>query len=156
MDEFTNVESLTFNIRHNEAMLPIVFIQEPISKALIPIPIPAINPLQPPLGVVPPIPTRLTLMKDTAKLSPVAAIAKGVAAAAGSSDVVEGQGSLNVLRYGRLLKARQLVGVRGAGLAFDGLYYVKSVTSTLKQGEFKQRFSLTRNGLISITPVVPA
>jgi len=41
------------------------------------------------------------------------------------------------------------------GMEFDGLYYVKSVTSTLKQGEFKQRFSLTRNGLISITPVVP-
>ena len=41
-------------------------------------------------------------------------------------------------------------------MAFDGLYYVKSVTSTLKQGEFKQSFSLTRNALVSITPVVPA
>jgi hypothetical protein len=30
------------------------------------------------------------------------------------------------------------------------------VTSTLKRGEFKQKFSLTRNGLISITPRVPA
>jgi hypothetical protein len=61
-----------------------------------------------------------------------------------------------VLRYGRLLKARRLVGVRGAGAAFDGLYFVKSVTSTLKRGEFKQRFSLTRNGLVSLTPAVPA
>ncbi len=156
MDAHTNVESLTFNVRHNESALPIVFIQEPVSKASIPIPIPDINPLQPPLGVALPIPTRIDLMKDTAKLSPIAAIAKGVAAAAGSADLVEGSGSLNVLRYGRLLKARQLVGVRGAGLAFDGLYYVKSVTSTLKQGEFKQRFSLTRNALVSITPVVPA
>ena len=156
MDAHTNVESLTFNVRHNESALPIVFIQEPISKASIPIPIPAINPLQPPLGIALPIPTRIDLMNDTAKLSPIAAIAKGVAAAAGSADFVEGSGSLNVLRYGRLLKARQLVGVRGAGLAFDGLYYVKSVTSTLKQGEFKQRFSLTRNALVSITPVVPA
>ncbi len=156
MDAHTNVESLTFNVRHNESALPIVFIQEPMSKASIPIPIPDINPLQPPLGVALPIPTRIDLMKDTAKLSPIAAIAKGVAAAAGSADLVEGSGSLNVLRYGRLLKARQLVGVRGAGLAFDGLYYVKSVTSTLKQGEFKQRFSLTRNALVSITPVVPA
>jgi len=156
MDAHTNVESLTFNVRHNESALPIVFIQEPISKASIPIPIPAINPLQPPLGIALPIPTRIDLMKDTAKLSPIAAIAKGVAAAAGSADLVEGSGSLNVLRYGRLLKARQLVGVRGAGLAFDGLYYVKSVTSTLKQGEFKQRFSLTRNALVSITPAVPA
>jgi len=52
------------------------------------------------------------------------------------------------------LKARQLVGVRGAGLPFDGLYYVQSVTSTVKRGEFKQSFQLTRNGLISTTPVV--
>ena len=156
MDAHTNVESLTFNVRHNENALPIVFIQEPMSKASIPIPIPDINPLQPPLGVALPIPTRIDLMKDTAKLSPIAAIAKGVAAAAGSADLVEGSGSLNVLRYGRLLKARQLVGVRGAGMAFDGLYYVKSVTSTLKQGEFEQRFSLTRNALVSITPAVPA
>ena len=64
-------------------------------------------------------------------------------------------GSLDVLRYGRLLKPRQLVGVRGAGLAFDGLYFVKSVTSTMKRGEFKQSFELTRNGLVSITPTVP-
>jgi len=156
MDAHTNVESLTFNVRHNENALPIVFIQEPVVKAANPIPNPDINPLQPPLGVALPIPTRIDLMKDTAKLSPIAAIAKGVAAAAGSADLVEGSGSLNVLRYGRLLKARQLVGVRGAGLAFDGLYYVKSVTSTLKQGEFKQRFSLTRNALVSITPAVPA
>ena len=46
-------------------------------------------------------------------------------------------------------------GVRGAGIAYDGLYFVKSVTSTLKRGEFKQSFNLTRNGLVSITPRVP-
>ena len=61
-----------------------------------------------------------------------------------------------MLRYGRMLKARGLVGVRGAGVAYDGLYYVKSVTSRLKRGEFKQSFELTRNGLVSITPSVPA
>jgi hypothetical protein len=55
-----------------------------------------------------------------------------------------------------MLKARQLVGVRGAGVAYDGLYYVQSVTSTLKRGQFKQNFQLTRNGLVSVTPrVVP-
>jgi hypothetical protein len=53
------------------------------------------------------------------------------------------------------LKARGLVGVRGVGVAYDGLYYVKSVTSTLKRGEFKQIFELTRNGLVSIVPRVP-
>jgi hypothetical protein len=68
---------------------------------------------------------------------------------------VTAQGSLSVLRYGRVLKARGLVGVRGAGIAYDGLYYVQSVTSTLRRGEFKQSFNLTRNGLVSITPRVP-
>jgi hypothetical protein len=68
---------------------------------------------------------------------------------------VSATGSLDVLRYGRVLKARGLVGVRGAGVAYDGLYYVQSVKSSLKRGEFKQSFTLTRNGLISITPRVP-
>src|SRR5690606_20166875 len=97
----------------------------------------------------------LKLMKDTAKLNPAQAISKGLNEAKKSQDSVRASGTLNVLRYGRMLKARRLVGVRGAGVAYDGLYYVESVRSTLKRGEFKQRFELTRNGLISITPVVP-
>jgi hypothetical protein len=54
-----------------------------------------------------------------------------------------------------VLKARGLVGVRGAGMSYDGLYYVKSVSSMLKRGEFKQNFTLTRNGIVSLTPTVP-
>jgi hypothetical protein len=54
-----------------------------------------------------------------------------------------------------VLKARQLVGVRGAGVAFDGLHYVDSVTHRITRGEYKQSFSLTRNALVSNTPVVP-
>lgn len=156
MGPHTNVESIGFTIRHSDKEMPIVFIQNALTKAPIPIPIPDVNPLQPPLGIAQPIPSRFTLLKDTAKLSPIAALGRGVARAAGTADAVDATGTLDVLRYGRLLKARGLVGVRGAGTAFDGLYYVKSVTSTLKQGEFKQQFSLTRNGLISITPAVPA
>ena len=50
----------------------------------------------------------------------------------------------------------KFVGAKGAGLGYDGMYYVKSVTSTVKRGEFKQSFSLSRDGLVSITPrVVP-
>jgi hypothetical protein len=60
------------------------------------------------------------------------------------------------VRYGQLLKARRLVGLRGVGEAFDGLYYVKNVTSTIKRGELKQNFTLTRNGLISTFPNIPA
>jgi hypothetical protein len=79
----------------------------------------------------------------------------GLAEAARSSDAVVGSGTLNVSRYGRILKARQLVGVRGAGPAFDGLYYVKSVTHAIKRGDYKQNFEVARNGLLSTVPRVP-
>lgn len=156
MDAHTNVEQLNFNFDATKGVLPVVFIQNQLTRAPIPIPIPNLNPLQPPLGLLPTPMANLKVLKDTAKLSPMKAIARGVAEAARSQDAVSAEGSIDVRRYGRLLKARQLVGVRGAGLAYDGLYYVRSVTSTLKRGEFKQRFNLSRNGLISVTPRVPA
>jgi hypothetical protein len=155
MDMLTNVESLNFSFDPTKGVLPIVFIQNQQTRIPIPIPIPNLNPLQPPLGLIPTPIANLTILKDTAKLNPMEAISRGLAEAKRSQDSVTASGSLDVLRYGRPLKARQLVGVRGAGLAYDGLYYVQSVTSTLKRGEFKQSFELTRNGLISITPRVP-
>lgn len=155
MDAYTNVESLNFKFDSTKGVLPIVFIQNQATRVTIPIPIPNINPLQPPLGVLPTPISNIKVLRDTAKLNPMQAISRGLAEASKSQDAVSANGGLNVLRYGRLLKARQLVGVRGAGLAYDGLYYVQSVTSTIKKGEFKQSFSLTRNGLVSITPRVP-
>ena len=156
MDVHTNVESLSFNYKSDQAKLPIIFIQNQETKVVLPIPIPNVNPLQPLLGAVPPIPKDIDMITDTAKYSPVRAVLIGLAKAAKSADVVEAQGTLDVICYGRTLKSRGLVGVRGAGLAFDGLYFVKSVTHSIKRGEYKQSFTLTRNGLVSITPkVVP-
>jgi hypothetical protein len=155
MDALTNIESLSFSFDPTKGVLPVVFIQNQLTRVPIPIPIPNLNPLQPPLGALPTPLSNITLLKDTAKLNPMQAISRGLAEAKKSQDAVSGSGSLDVLRYGRVLKARQLVGVRGSGIAYDGLYYVQSVTSTLKRGEFKQSFNLTRNGLVSITPRVP-
>lgn len=156
MDAHTNVESLSFTFNGASKVMPIVFIQNEETKIPIPIPIPDIGPLNPPLGLIPPFPTQFKMMRDTAKLNPVQAVALGLAEAAKSADAVTGTGTLDVLRYGRLLKARGLVGVRGAGHAFNGLYFVKSVTHKIKRGEYKQDFTLTRNGLISTVPRVPA
>ena len=119
-----NVTSLSFRFDKEQKELPVVFIQEPVSKAPIPIPIPDITPLNPPLGLVPPLPPKIKFLKDTAKLNPLAASMRGLAYAGQHTDSVFGTGSLDVARYGRVLKSRQLVGVRGAGEAFDGLYYV--------------------------------
>jgi hypothetical protein len=156
MDAFTNVESLSFNFDNQGGTLPILFIQEPMSKVPIPIPIPPITPLNPPLGALMPIPTKFPRITETAKYNPIRGALIGLAKASQLADCVSGTGTLNVLRYGRVLKSRKLVGVRGAGPAFDGLYYVKSVTHDIKRGEYKQSFELSRNGLISTIPRVPA
>jgi hypothetical protein len=135
--------------------LPIIFIQNQATKVPIPIPIPPVNPLAPPLGLVPPIPTKIKMMKNTAQMTPIQALALGLAEAAHSFDVVSADGTLDVLRYGRLLRARQLVGLRGVGSTFNGLYFVQKVTSRFRRGEFKQDFTLTRNGLESTVSSVP-
>ena len=156
MDAHTNVESLSFNFDAEHAELPILMIYNQETKVPIPIPIPPITPLNPPLGAVPPIPKKIKFIKEVARHGPVRAALIGLAKAAQAADAVSGSGSLDVIRYGRPLRARELVGVRGAGTAFDGLYYVKSVTHNIKKGEYKQSFTLTRNGLISTLPRVPA
>jgi hypothetical protein len=156
MDAYTNVEQLTFSFDSQSRSLPVIFIQNEETKAPIPIPIPDIGPLNPPLGLVQPAPSKFRSLPETAKYTPTQAVLLGMAEASKSADTVTGTGSLDVLRYGRLLRARQLVGVRGAGTAFDGLYYVTQVKHSIKPGEYKQTFALSRNGLISTLPEVPA
>ncbi|HEY0230023.1 MAG TPA: hypothetical protein VGC55_02125 [Dokdonella sp.] len=157
MDGFTNVESLSFRFDNNQNAIPTLFYYNEITKVPIPIPLPPITPLSPPLGLIPPIPTQLKpVSDDLSKRSLPQGIMIGLAKAAKWAEAVTGEGSLDVVRYGRPLKARQLVGVRGAGPAYDGLHYVKSVTHTLKRGEYKQSFTLSRNGLLSTVPRVPA
>ena len=160
MDAHTNTEQLSFTYDGLSKTLYILFIQELTSKAPIPIPIPDITPLNPPLGAKPPLPLHVKFITNepdqngTAKYSPIQAALIGVAKAAKGSDVISGTGSLDVLRYGGVLQPRKLVGVRGAGIAYDGLYYVRSVTHNIKQGEYKQSFALSRNALIPTTQSV--
>jgi hypothetical protein len=160
MDAYTNVESLQFAFHQEKNKIPFVMIYNQETGVSIPIPMPPVTPLNPPLGAIPPFPTNLLppdikpFREDIAKLPVPQAIMLGLAAAAENSEAVTCEGSLDVTRYGGILNARQLVGVRGAGPAFDGLYYVKSVTHKIKRGEYKQKFTLTRNGLVSTVPTV--
>jgi hypothetical protein len=71
-----------------------------------------------------------------------------------SSDVITADGELDAGRYGDLLQARGLVGLRGAGATNDGLYYVKRVTHNIGIGSYKQQFTLTREGTGTTVPVV--
>jgi hypothetical protein len=70
--------------------------------------------------------------------------------------VAAASGELDVLRYGNILWPRLLVGLRGAGYKNDGLWYVKKVTHKIKRGEYRQSFTLTREGMGSSIPKVNA
>jgi hypothetical protein len=155
MDAQTNVEQLSFTFEKERKILPIVSFQEPYSKATITVPIPDVTPLNPPLGLVPPLPPNIEKLNETGHLTALEAIAAGIAFVGQNSDSVFGRGKLDVARYGRTLKSRRLVGVRGAGLPFNGLYYVQSVTHEIERGSYKQDFTLARNALISTVPAVP-
>ena len=156
MDSWTNVESLTFRYQPQASVIPIVEVQDPTTGASVPVPIPPVTPFNPPLGAVVPVPQQTRKLADTAKRPLAEALMLGMAVAVKNADVVTGDGTLDVDRYGQVLRARNLVGVRGAGLAFDGMHYVDSTTHTLKLGEYKQKFVLKRNALIASLPVVPA
>ncbi|MGW5673518.1 hypothetical protein ACWEV4_00205 [Streptomyces sp. NPDC003860] len=73
-----------------------------------------------------------------------------------AADAVTGRGSVDVLRYGHVLAPHSLVGVRGAGAAYDGRYLVAAVTHDLTPDSFKQHFTLVREGLGADTQVVTA
>ena len=68
--------------------------------------------------------------------------------------VLTATGELDATRYEALLTPRGLVGLRGVGFSYDGFYYVKSVTHRIRRGEYRQRFTLTREGQGAISPVV--
>jgi hypothetical protein len=158
MDAHTNVDSLSFSFDGIGKTIYVLFVQNQETKVPIPIPVPDITPLNPPLGSKLPIPLSFTFLNrgedledDTSKYDLIQAALRGLARASQSADVITGSGSLDVLRYGRILNARSLVGVRGAGKAYDGHYFVKSVTHNIKRGEYKQNFTLTRNAHVSLT-----
>ena len=71
-------------------------------------------------------------------------------------NVVTATGELNAVRYGGLLRPRGLVMLRGAGHTNNGTYYVKSVSHSIRKGEYKQRFTLTREGTGSRERRVPS
>jgi hypothetical protein len=98
---------------------------------------------------------RQSFLRDTSNLTMARAAARAQAQVDESVDkVVTATGELDALQYGQILEARGLVGLRGVGYTNDGFYYVQSVTHSIRKGEYKQRFTLTREGSGALSPVV--
>jgi hypothetical protein len=152
MDHASNVDSLSFSADGNAATLPYAFVK--VAGFSIPVPVPDIGLLKPPLSARPLVPTKVKLL-DTERMK-MPEVMMALLAGRGGADPISASGSIDLSRYGQPLDARSLVGVRGAGLAHDGLYYVRSVTNTLGRGSWKQSFQLVRDGLVANVPMVPA
>lgn len=149
----TNVDSqITFSFNALGPARPQVSIIEPTTKLAIPVPIPSA--LEPTLSSRPAAPMRVTLGRDTSNLNFAEAVLKALTTVSQSLDAVTATGEVDTVRYGRVLRARRLVGVRGVGNSYDGVYYVKQVTHSIKRGEYKQSFTLVREGIGALTPVV--
>ena len=155
MDAHTNVDSLSFSLDGLAKKIVVVTIFDPaVNRVPIVVPVPNFNLFKPPLGARPTLPSKVEFPDYMAKEEMPKVIDRVLGILARSSDAVSVSGSLDVMRYGGILRNRMLVGVRGGGLAYDGMYYVNSVTHNIKRGEYKQSFQLSRDGLISITPKV--
>jgi hypothetical protein len=126
---------------------------EPITRMSMPAPkLPSLR--VPPLSRNPATARRKTIQRQMANMNPSQAAAASVSASTNSPEPVEGQGELDTVKYGHVLRARGLAGVRGAGLSYNGYYYVKSVTHNISKGQYTQSFTLSRDGTGALLPVV--
>jgi len=149
----TNVKSHTFTYDALAATGTRGAIVEPFLKLRIPIP--ALSSLKiPPLSSAPATPLRTTLQRESANQNPATAATRALASVTNTPDAARAEGELDGVRYGTALRARKLVGVRGAGLTNDGFWYVGKVTHRLARESYTQRFSLSREGTGTLTPVV--
>jgi hypothetical protein len=149
----TNVKSLSFSEEGLSAASVKASFVEPLSKTTIQLP--AVPPVRiPPLAGTPTPSKRVTILRDTANKGAAETLLSMMSAMTNQPDTVDGSGEVDSARYGHVLRPRRLVGVRGAGLAYDGLYYVKSVSHRISRGEYSQSFSLSREGTGALLPMV--
>jgi len=89
---------------------------------------------------------RETISRDSAKLNPKQARLRALTMAREGANAADANGILDAAVYGQILRARRLVCVRGAGRTNNETYYIKQVTHKIRRGEYKQHFSLIREG----------
>jgi hypothetical protein len=154
----TNVDYLSFGYDALSPAMVLGAFEEKHTRA--PLPVATFASLRPPLAPLPALLVQQPFVRsvfppDTSPTDPAQAFARAQALTDTSTDAVTAEGELDVARYGQLLRPRRLVGVRGAGFLYDGFWFVSRVTTRISRGQFKQSFSLVREGLGSLSPVVP-
>jgi hypothetical protein len=149
----TNVKNLSFSEEGLASQAVKASFIEPYSKINIQLPPPPFTRLPPLAGMRSPT-KKVGILRETANKSAAATLREMSAQIFSQPDSVDGKGEVDTIRYRHVLRTRHLVGVRGAGLSYDGMYYVKNVTHTLSPGEYTQSFSICREGKGALSPVV--
>ncbi|HYW08816.1 MAG TPA: hypothetical protein VE913_17775 [Longimicrobium sp.] len=177
----SNVNSISFQYNALSPTMVIDLIQDPETNVILPVVVPPVA-LQPPLALQPALianngivrtsvlsqddppaatpagtaqPATSATREHPAGVTYMQALIKAMATVQKSLDgTATASGELDALQYGDILRARGIVGVRGVGLTHDGSWYVQSVTHSIRKGEYKQRFTLNREGTHSLLPLV--
>ncbi|MFI6248750.1 hypothetical protein [Streptomyces sp. NPDC051016] len=152
-----NVRQITFR---SDALAPVHVsgsVLDPLSDTVLPVR--GAGSVRPPLATEPDWAVNRSNVRTVAFResgpSAVQAAARAQGTAEASNDALVATGTLDTARYGALLTAGGLVGVRGAGWEHDGLYYVRQVTHALARGRYTQQFTLSREGTGSTVPLLP-
>jgi hypothetical protein len=144
MGSATNLEQLSFDFNALAPVTPEAHVIDPKKQSTVAVPASESETSQ--LSNKPAETLRKTLLRDTAKLDTELARQRAQQARSASTDAVTAHGELDVTLYGQVLRSRRKVDVRGVGQSYDGTYYVTQVTHRIKRGEYKQSFTLTREG----------
>lgn len=117
----------------------------------VPVPAPALAPLSPPEGLEPAlmrvIPPRISRPTARDAANPAELFRQNQGIVDRSSRALTATGTVDAVKYGRVLRPGLPVLVRGAGRAYSGLWYVTRVSHSISTGAWTQRFSATRNAV---------
>lgn len=126
---------------------------DPLLKLPIPVP-PAPSLRLPPLARDALPVRRTTIQRDAAGRSLGDALTASAATATNAPPGVVATGTVDLARYGAIIRSGAPIGVRGAGQSMDGNWWVDSVTHTIRPGTYTQSFRLSRDGTGALTPAV--
>jgi phage protein D len=147
----TNLASLSFGYDALGPATPEISVLDPVTKRPMPVSVP--GQLAAPRASRTAVALREIIPRNTANKDQAQAGVQARSLTVSASDAITASGELHVVRYGQVLRARQDVEVCGVGESYGGRFHVTEVTHYLSRGEYRQRFSLSRDGLGALSPV---
>jgi phage protein D len=89
----------------------------------------------------------VVLMREIAKYDTQRAGVRAKELMIARFNTITANGEVDTVRYGHIMRAGGVIGVRGAGALYNGDYYISKVTHSIQIGKYTQNFTLQREGL---------